>query len=73
MTSHGGPVQNDPKVYLVFWDWTSDPKGEAPYLERFLSAVGGTPWLGAVSQYNAFEHGGLLAGSSRTPRRYRPT
>jgi hypothetical protein len=67
MTSHGGPVQNDPKVYLVFWDWTSDPKGEAPYLERFLSAVGGTPWLSAVSQYNAFEHGGMLAGVFSDP------
>jgi hypothetical protein len=67
MTSHGGPVQNDPKVYLVFWDWTSDPSGEAPYLERFLSAAGGTPWLSVVSQYNAFEHGGMLAGVFSDP------
>jgi hypothetical protein len=62
MTDHGGPVQAAPKVYIDFWDWTSDPSGERPYLERFLSAAGGTPWLNVVNQYNAFSASGLLAG-----------
>ena len=49
--NHGGPVQNAPRVYLLFWDWTSDPYGVASYLENFLSHVGCTPWLNTVSQY----------------------
>src|SRR5260370_5573340 len=41
LINHGGPVQNAPKVYVVFWHWTSDPRGEQPYLSRFLSSLGG--------------------------------
>src|SRR5690348_13069683 len=25
--SHGGPIQNAPAVYVLFWGWTSDPYG----------------------------------------------
>lgn len=48
---HGGPVQNGPRTYLVFWGWGSDPYGEASYLQNFLSKVGCTSWLNTVSQY----------------------
>jgi serine protease len=63
MTNHGGPVQTAPKVYVVFWDWTSDPSGEQAYLTRFLSSVGGTPWLGTVNQFGAGSQASLLAGT----------
>jgi hypothetical protein len=63
----GGPVQSAPRVYVDFWHWTSDPSGEAPYLRRFLSAVGGTPWLATVHQYGAGWSGQLLAGTWSDP------
>jgi hypothetical protein len=63
----GGPVQSAPRVYVDFWHWTSDPSGEAPYLRRFLSAVGGTSWLATVHQYGAAWSGQLLAGTWSDP------
>ena len=51
LLSHGGPVQSGPRIYLDMWGWTSDPDGEAGYLQNFLGAVGGTSWLNTVSQY----------------------
>jgi hypothetical protein len=63
VTDHGGPVQTAPKVYVDFWHWTSDPSGEQPYLENFLSSVGSTSWLATVSQYGAGWTGQLLAGT----------
>jgi hypothetical protein len=63
MTNHGGPVETAPRVYVVFWGWTSDPSGEQPYLDRFLATVGGTPWLATVNQYGAGSGGNLLAGT----------
>src|SRR5690242_6984575 len=52
MYSHGGPVQTGPRVYLLFWGWTSDPYGEQGYLMNFLSKVGCTSWLKTVNQYS---------------------
>ncbi|HJQ03477.1 MAG TPA: hypothetical protein VJ851_17910 [Jatrophihabitans sp.] len=49
--SHGGPVQNAPAVYLLFWGFTSDPQGEESYLQSFLNHVGCTSWLKTVNQY----------------------
>jgi hypothetical protein len=63
LINHGGPVQNAPKVYVVFWHWTSDPSGEQSYLTRFLSSIGGTSWLSTVSQYGGGWTGNLLAGT----------
>jgi serine protease len=64
LVNHGGPVQTAPRVFVVFWDWTSDPQGEQPYLTRFLSSIGGTSWLSTVHQYSgAGSTGDLLAGT----------
>src|SRR6185312_14688201 len=49
--SHGGPVQNAPAVYVLFWGWTSDPYGAQSYLQNLLSHVGCTSWLKTVNQY----------------------
>src|ERR1700730_811792 len=59
----GGPVQNTPMVYLVFWGWTSDPSGEKPYLINFLSSIGGSPWLNTVIQYGGGNPPNLLQAS----------
>ncbi len=51
---NGGPVQNTPSVYIVFWGFNSgsnDPSGEAPYLQSFLSNVGGSSWMNITTQY----------------------
>jgi serine protease len=53
LINHGGPVQTAPKVYVVYWGWTSDPSGEQSYLNNFLSSVGGTQWLSTVNQYGS--------------------
>lgn len=54
MTYHGGTVFIKPTVYLVLWGFTGktrDPHGEGAYLQKFLSGVGGSPWLGTLTQY----------------------
>jgi hypothetical protein len=60
---HGGPVQTSPRVYVDYWGWTSDPKGEKPYLEGFLSSMGATPWLATVNQYGGGPLANVLAGT----------
>jgi hypothetical protein len=67
LINNGGPVQTAPRVYVVFWDWTSDPSGEQAYLTRFLSSVGGTSWLNTVYQYGGGFGTGLLAGTWSDP------
>ena len=51
LIDHGGPVQNNPKLDIVFWNWKSDPDGEKAYLINFLSSIGDSPWLRTLSQY----------------------
>jgi hypothetical protein len=63
LLNHGGPVMSAPRVYVDFWDWTSDPSGEQAYLENFFADVGGTSWLNTVSQYGGGYTGNLLAGT----------
>jgi hypothetical protein len=48
---NGGPVMNNPKVYVVYWGWTGDPSAEQQYLRNYLSGVGGSSWLNTVTQY----------------------
>ncbi len=67
LINHGGPVQTAPRVFVDYWGWASDPSGEQAYLNRFLSSVGGTFWLGTVNQYGAGSPGGLLAGTWSDP------
>ncbi len=75
LLNHGGPVQNAPRVYVVYWDWVGDASGEQPYLNKFLSSVGSTFWLSAVSQYGGGSARNLLAGtwSDPTPIPANPT
>jgi hypothetical protein len=47
----GGYTQHPPHILLTFWGWGSDPSGEKPYLQRFLKGIGGSAWLGVVTQY----------------------
>lgn len=63
LTYHGGPVENEPRLYVVYWGWTSDPSGEKPYLNSFLSSVGGSSWLSIVAQYGGGYTGQLLKGT----------
>ena len=75
LINHGGPVQTAPRVYVVYWNWAGDANGEQPYLNQFLSSVGSTFWLSAVSQYGGGSAGKLLAGtwSDPTPIPANPT
>lgn len=63
---NGGAVLNAPQVYVVFWGFSggsNDPQGEVPYLEGFLSNIGGTSWLNIVTQYCS----GIATGSTTCP------
>jgi hypothetical protein len=57
LTYRGGAVETAPKVYLVVWgsQWgtngSNDPSGEVGILTSFFSKVGGSQWLGSVTQY----------------------
>ena len=50
-------VETAPRVYLVLWgsQWgangSNDPSGEVGILNSFFGAVGGSQWLGSVTQY----------------------
>ena len=54
---NGGPVQHSPKVYLVFWGWSSatdtthDPDGMANYLVNYVNALGGSNLGNVQTQY----------------------
>ncbi|MBV8298193.1 MAG: hypothetical protein JO083_01345 [Candidatus Eremiobacteraeota bacterium] len=70
LTYHGGPVQTDPKIYVVYWgsSWnssTGDPKGLRSYYNGFLSIIGGSKWLNTVTQYTQSngQHVGNQTGS----------
>ena len=69
----GGPVEAHPKIYVVYWGWTSDPNGEAPYLNAFLNGIGGSSWLNIVTQYSSSSQGFItnpaaqLAGTWNDP------
>lgn len=58
-----GPVQSVPIVYLIFWGWqsssdtTADPDAMAPYLFKFFTAVGGSPWINIDTQYYSTAQG----------------
>lgn len=54
----GGPVQRVPKIYLIFWGWSSssdtsrDPDGLASYLVNYFTAYGGSNLANVQTQYN---------------------
>jgi serine protease len=56
---HGGPVQRRPDVYLVFWGWSQDPDGVAPYLTKFVNHFGGSAWYDTVTQYFSAAQGSI--------------
>lgn len=53
----GGPVQRVPKIYLIFWGWSSsndtnaDPDGLASYLVNYTNAYGGSNLGSVQTQY----------------------
>lgn len=74
LTYHGGPIQTNPKMYVVFWgnSWNStsgDPKGVKSQMLAFLGIVGGSGWNNSTTQYTQSDgqhvgnQSGSLAGS----------
>jgi hypothetical protein len=51
----GGPIQPNPKVYVVFWGklWTTtgDPQHLRPYLKSFLKGLNASQWTSTMTQY----------------------
>jgi hypothetical protein len=67
---NGGPIQTNPKMYVVFWgsSWntsTGDPNGVAARMKAFLAIVGGSGWNNSTTQYTQSDgqHVGNQAGS----------
>lgn len=83
---NGGPIQKSPKIYLIFWGWSSandtthDPDGMAQYLVNYVNAIGGSNLANVATQYYSNTQGnitnptGQLAGtwydSSLPPQNY---
>ena len=70
LTYHGGTggiaVETAPKIYLVVWgsQWkNNDPSGEIAILQSFYQGVGGSSWMGSVTQYC----NGATTGSTTCP------
>jgi serine protease len=70
LTYHGGPIQTNPKMYVVFWgsSWntsTGDPQGVAARMKSFLAIVGGSRWNNSTTQYTQSDgqHVGNQTGS----------
>jgi serine protease len=66
LTYHGGPVQTNPKMYVVFWGsaWnsgTGDPQGVKSRMLAFLGIVGGSRWNNSTTQYT--QSGGAHVGN----------
>jgi hypothetical protein len=75
LSYHGGVggigVEPTPTVYLVVWgsQWgtngSNDPSGEVGILKNFYTDVGGSQWLGSVTQYcQNVASGTVTCGSS---------
>ena len=64
----GGPIENNPTVYLVFWgsQWDSDGNGVQSYLTNFFSGVGtgADNWSTIMNQYPDGNGNGPSFGSS---------
>ena len=58
MVYGGGHVQVTPKIYLVFWQWSSQTDPVATLITNFTRAIGGTRWAGIQSQYYQTLSGG---------------
>src|SRR5919199_2915180 len=72
---HGGVggvgVETAPAVYVTFWGWSggqNDPAHVAPYLQNFLTGVGGSAWLSSTTQYcQGVASGTYTCGTSGAP------
>ncbi len=62
---NGGSIEKFPISYVVFWHFTTDPSGEAPYLTNFLNGVGGSSWLNTDSQYYESSRGNITNPSGQ--------
>ncbi|HEY0396615.1 MAG TPA: hypothetical protein VGD01_19210 [Candidatus Elarobacter sp.] len=69
LTYHGGPIQTNPKIYVVYWGsaWngSGDPSGVRSRANAFFGVIGGSRWLNSVTQYTQTggAHVGNAAGS----------
>jgi len=49
---YGGPVQQNAKIYLVFWKFGSnDPYGEQSRITSFVQGLNGSQWTSTLTQY----------------------
>jgi serine protease len=71
LSSHGGPIQTAPKIYLVYWgsQWNNnDPSGEAAIQQSFFNHVGGSSWSNSVTQYcEGVPSGTVFCNGAGTP------
>lgn len=72
MIYHGGPIQKNPKIYVVYWGFTgsaADPQGVQTYENSFLGGLSGDAYFDINTQYystaagNVTDPAGEFAGS----------
>ena len=67
----GGPIQKIPKIYLIFWGWSSatdtthDPNGMATYLVNYVTALGGSNLANVATQYYETARGNVTNPSNQ--------
>jgi len=72
MIYHNGPIQKNPKIYVVYWGFTgnaADPQGVEAYEDSFVKGLSGDSYFDIVTQYystaagNVTDPKGEYAGS----------
>jgi hypothetical protein len=59
----GGPVQQNAKIYLVFWQFgTNDPYGEQNLITNFVKGLNGSQWTSSMTQY--YDNAGPIANDA---------
>lgn len=48
---HGGRVLVQPKIYLIFWQWSNHADTAATLMTNFFKGAGGSHWAGVTTQY----------------------
>ena len=67
----GGPIQKTPKIYLIFWGWSSasdtthDPTGLAQYLVNYVTSLGGSNLANVATQYYETARGNITNPSAQ--------
>lgn len=60
LTYHNGPLVEHPRVFISYWNWPGgagdDPVDAKGHTEGLLARIGGTKYIGLLSQYSTLSY-----------------